>query len=262
MSFIRPMLWGHDATQTTEYDLFMLDSNLDRIVRVDVATGLGVTFGALRWGIGETAPYGIEYDSARNVLFAVGRTLDALVRVHPVTGQGEIVDDQVQLFGVEEHNPFGLSIHPVTRELYMVGLSQGALFTVDKDTGIATAVGAASSFGIGETSPTSLAIDPNPPHTAYFAGFQSDALSTIDLTTGTATIVDETVLNYGVGIGGVTGLAFHPTTGVLYCSDNSTDALYTMDPSTGIATRVNANAIRFGVVAQFPRDLTFIRRNP
>ena len=87
------------------------------------------------------------------------------------------------------------------------------------------------------------------------------ALYTLDPTTGAATLVGPVMIG-GTQARHITGLAVHPSTGVMYavmngvdtaCSDEGDATLLTIDPATGAATVVGTQG---SISGQFP-DITF-----
>ena len=113
---------------------------------------------------------------------------------------------------------------------------------------IATRVGSASAFGVGETAPTGLTVLNG---TLYMVGNATDALYTVDPATGIATRVGSAS---AFGVGETTPGAIAALDGTLYMVGRTNRVLYTLNATTGVATRVgNANA--FGVDEIDPRGL-------
>lgn len=158
-------------------------------------------------------------------------------------------------FGVGELYPYGLAAIGTT--LYMVGgdfrstTTPPTLYTVDTTTGIATRVGSADDFSVGEQFPYGLAaIGP----TLYMVGAATEALYTVDTTTGIATQVGAAD-NFGIDVNTPRGLVAIGTT--LYMVAYNSSALYTVDTTTGIATQVG-NVTGFEVNEGHPGSLAFI----
>jgi len=140
-----------------------------------------------------------------------------------------------------------LAVDPTSGLMYVgQGGGTAALYTVDPATGIVSFVG---YTGFGALS----ALDFDANGTLYAAvnftdgqGTGGDSLAIIDKQNGSAKIIGP----FGNGIGtrdglpGIAGLAFHPSTGVLYAASAKNaatfgpPALYVIDPITGDATRV------------------------
>ncbi len=146
-------------------------------------------------------------------------------------------------FGVSENAPYGLAA--IGNTLYMVGLSNDVLYTLNIDPddstpdGRAMQVGSLSAgFGVGERSPTGLAAIDN---TLYMVGFDNDVLYTLNIDSddtiadGSADQVGSQSAGFGVGETTPTGLAAINDT--LYMVGQTTNALYTLniDPADGTA---------------------------
>ncbi len=157
-------------------------------------------------------------------------------------------------FNVGETGPFDLAFDPNTNTLYMNGIINDVLYTVDTTTGVATQVGAAVAFGVGETVPTGLAFDPNT-NTLYMTGVLTDDLHTVDVTTGVATQVGAAT-TFGVGEASPMALAFDANTNTLYMVGDVNNVLYTVNTTTGVATQVGA-APDFGAGITTPGGLAF-----
>ncbi len=157
-------------------------------------------------------------------------------------------------FNVGETGPFDLAFDPNTNTLYMNGIINDVLYTVDTTTGVATQVGAAVAFGVGETVPTGLAFDPNT-NTLYMTGVLTDDLHTVDVTTGVATQVGAAT-TFGVGEASPMALAFDANTNTLYMVGDVNNVLYTVNTTTGVATQVG-NAPNFGAGINTPGGLAF-----
>ena len=90
----------------------------------------------------------------------------------------------------------------------MVGEETDALHTLSTSTGVATRVGSANRFGVGEILPTGLAAIGT---TLYMVGEETDALHTLSTSTGVATRVGS-ANRFGVGERRPSGLAYIPST--------------------------------------------------
>ena len=139
----------------------------------------------------------------------------------------------------------GQVITPSTEfTLYMVGSSRDRLYTLDRTTGIATRVGSATQFGVGEAGPAGLAWDGT---NLYMIGAGVDALYVA--VSGPPSAVGNFVRVgsasfFGVNEAAPAGLAWDGTN--LYMVGQRNDALYTLDRTTGVATRVGSASL-FGV---------------
>ena len=108
------------------------------------------------------------------------------------------------------------------------------LCTIDVNTGAIATVAAVSQNGL-----TGSAFDPTA-GTMYVSNIYSHELLTIDLGNGQLTEVGS--FNAGIQVG--TGMAFHPSYGLLATDNKSNEALddelYQIDTSTGAATLIGA----------------------
>ena len=185
-------------------------------------------------------PQGVAYDTVNDVLYVVNS--DGLHSVNTSNGS-------TTLIGGFDDNTSG------DNTIYMIGQSNNALYTLNATTGIATRVGSAVSFGVGESIPSGLAVLGG---TLYMVGVANSTLYTVDPATGIATRVGS-ANQFGVGEAAPTGLA--ALNGTLYMvgagSGTGDSAFYTLNTATGIATRVgSANA--FGVGESAPTGLTVL----
>lgn len=168
-------------------------------------------------------------------------------------GEATRVGSTASGFGVDEFTPVGFDFNP-SGTLYMLGQATGSLYTVNLTTGAVTRVAAYPS------NSSKLAF--NSSGTLYVL---TDAESAAG--TGTLRIVNpatgaviSTVGSVGVAGNFMIGMAFHPTTNVLYgsYSDNVGGFLYTIDVTTRATTRVGSTA-GFGVGEVEPGALAFAK---
>jgi len=119
--------------------------------------------------------------------------------------------------------------------LYATQRKGGSLLTIDRTTGVATAIG--SGLGVNITS---LAINSSGQAFGWGEnadGVEIDDLHTIDLSTGVATRVGESNLNTFAH-----GMAFLDDT--LYLNNGNAN-LYTIDTGTGAATFVGGSGVQY-----------------
>ena len=189
--------------------------------------GLATDFDAL-----EQQPYGLAFDTTRQTLFMLSiNPNNRLYRLNTVTGAARQVSN-VQTFGSR-----GMTYDAETDQLFYLG-SNDIMYTVDRDTVASTRVGTATEFGIGESSPGSLAAvvrpDPDPP-IPYLVGRATDALYTLNLDTAHAAQVGSAV-QFDESIGDPQGLTTDRESGTLWLVGNV--RLWTLSRMTGVATRV------------------------
>ena len=138
-----------------------------------------------------------------------------------------------------------------TKFMYMVGLNSEYLSSINTTTGVATRVGSATRFGVGELSPQGLAAIGN---TLYMVGRVNDCLYTVNIATGAATRVGSST-RFGVSETSPRGLAAIGNT--LYMVGSTNDWLYTVNITTGVATRVGSST-QFGISEGSPTGLAAI----
>ncbi len=127
----------------------------------------------------------------------------------------------------------GLAYDVNTEFLYGVDTAIDSLISIKGSTGQVAIVG---SLGVNFPNVAGLAFDPDS-NTLYATSNGSAAnLYTIDTTTGIATFVGPLGAN-------MPGLAYIPTTGILYGVSGQTDELYQINPNTGTATIVGSLGI-------------------
>ena len=107
----------------------------------------------------------------------------------------------------------------------MTGLSNNVLYTVNRSTGIATRVGGAIGFGVGELRPSALAWDGT---NLYMTGLSNDALYTVDRTTGVATRVGRATITPPIGMSGLSFSALNADPASI-ASDITRDTLWVLD---------------------------------
>ena len=140
--------------------------------------------------------------------------------------------------------------------LYMIGDNNNALFRVNTTTGVATRIGRATSFGVGETSPGGLAYGNG---VLYMVGAETDALYTLNTTTGVATRIGSASA-FGVSERAPSGLAYDPNNNILYMIGDNNNALFRVNTTTGVATRIGS-ATSFNANESLPGGLAYDPNN-
>ena len=198
---------------------------------------------ATAFGVNETRPVGLAELDGQTYMLG-----DSNNQLYKHRGDGEFIhvsgETPVQKgFNVGELLPTDLASIGTT--LYMVGQTNAALYTLDRDTGIATRVGSATAFGVGETQPTGLAsITAFGRSTLYMVGQTNNVLYTVSTTTGIATRVG-TATNFRAGTQGTprlpTGLAVLGLTPRLFMVSQLHGELELLDTTTGESHSVGAS---------------------
>ncbi len=251
--------------------LYRLDGTTDAVgtscqqVAIGEATRIGMV---TEFGVGEGSPTGLA--AIGDTLYMVGFNNDILytLNIDPddstPDGRAIQVGSLSAGFGVSENNPTGLAA--IGSTLYMQGIANGVLYTLNidptdsTDDGRAMQVGGLSAdFGVGETLSTGLAAINS---TLYMVGQTTNALYTLNIDPAVGTADDSMVMQvgglsagFGVGEDQVNGLGAIGTT--LYMVGERNEVLYTLNTGTGMATQVGM-ANQFGVGEDAPYGLASI----
>jgi hypothetical protein len=200
-------------------------SGNDKLVRMDLATGVGTVVGT---NIGFTDIDGLAFNAAGQ-LYGVNDDTNQLVRIDTNTGVGTAVGAG---FG-NGFNDMGLAFGG-NGTLYMAstGSGVGRLYTVDTGTGVATSVG---SFG------NSLLVRSLGFYGGKLYGWSNiDTLLDINTSTGAATTLGS--FNFVSPTIGQDGMDADPATGLLWSIAEVENRTYTINRTTGAAT-VRATAL-------------------
>ena len=118
-------------------------------------------------------------------------------------------------------------------QMFLCGAITDRLYTLDRTTGIGTAVGNANAWGVSEGNAQDLAWDGE-----TFFMLSSSFLYTVDILTGIATLVGSAA---NFGLSGTTiegrGLSWDGTNLFMVATDDDS-GLYTLDRTTGVGTRI------------------------
>lgn len=126
------------------------------LVQVNQYTGEGEWAGEIGGPENTSNVFGAAYDSTNNILYAADddQSPPSLITVDVIFGQGTTVGPFGN--GPEDLNIHGMAYDPATDTLYGVGSVN--LFTINRSTGEATAVG---PHGLGTGIQMGLAVDPD-----------------------------------------------------------------------------------------------------
>ncbi len=158
--------------------LYMVGSINDVLYTLSTTTGVATQESDAsvdEFGVGENGPQGLA--AIGGTLYMVGRDTDALYTLNidsaDMTPDGRAIQvGNATNFGVIESQPSGLAA--IGGTLYMVGLTNDVLYTLNTTTGGAIQVGSATAgFGVGEGFPTGLAAIGS---TLYMVGTNTEAL--------------------------------------------------------------------------------------
>ena len=186
------------------------------------------------------------------IVYATGGTSGQLFSVNPASGAAAPI-------GLTTTSAIiGLTIHPVTKEIYATapGLGGLALYRISNRFGEAlpvTKVSVSTIGGIAFRQDGAL----------FGVASLGGRLFSINPSTGEATVIGSPA---GVSF---TALSFSPASGMLYACERSQDRIYTIDPNTAVSTLVGRtglgagnSAITFspeGVLYGITRTNNFIR---
>lgn len=201
------------------YSAWDIYSGNDRLVRVNLATGVAQTIGT---NIGFSDIDGLAF-SASGQLYGVDDSTNKLVAIDTTTGAGMAIGSG---FG-SGFNDMGLAF--VGNSLYMAstnGSGVGQLYAVDTGTGGATLIG---SFGDG-LKVRSLGAHGN----ALYGWSNIDTLVTINTTTAAYTTVGP--FGFPNLTEGQDGMDIDPASGTVWAISEFENRTYTLSKTTGAAT--------------------------
>ena len=212
---------------------------------VNTLTGAAARVGdAYRWGIpfGETQirMYALAWHNGKLYglgQYPVGR---GMFVINVDTGRAEPLGNA--RFGINEHLPSGLASH--NGKLYMIGRQTHKLYTVDTETGAATAV-SDSTVNFGHDTAQERFGLASHNGKLYTLNDGGEYLETIDATTGSTTRVGASN-RFGVNERTARDLTVH--SGALYMVGRGNDTLYTLNTTTGAAT----SAVRLDISISDP----------
>ncbi len=217
-----------------------LTGSASHLARVSTQTGSIVQTFAPQPGI---VIDGMAYDASSDILYGVDGG-DALYSLDRTSGAF------TQIGAASPVNIAGLAVHPTTFDLFGISVIGGALWSIDKGTGVASFIGPTIGdlgFGHGLTfapDGTLFATDT--------AAVGTTALYTVDPQSGHASFVADIDRDLVVGIS-------FDTAGVLYGSDNATNTLITIDPLTGLSSTVGPyGGFKHNAIAFVPEPSTLV----
>jgi hypothetical protein len=192
-------------------------------------TSLAFEISGTLWGVTISAPV---FDDPQGV--------STLIRIDPVTGVQSALVGTIRLADATSLPITDLAIQPGTDVLFGTNLDINtginAIYTIDKNTAIATFV--------GETGVTGATLAFGPDGTLYMTsavfdevGFVNGYLHTLDPATGAILTTSDPFFLAHVG-----GLAVRSTDGVIFASGGMPGDLYTLS-STGTQTFIGLNGI-------------------
>lgn len=210
---------------------YLVDSNLDQLFSVDLATGAATLIaGTLNNGL--DTPAGLTWRQATQELWTIDLNGGEVGTIDVLTGTFTAVF-QTSLSGWQD------IAWDAGNQVFFLANQNGNNYRLDPLTGTTTLLGAA-----GVSLITSLDIDA----TGALVGIDfNGAVVSVDKATGAATTLSTT-------LGGFQGLGIDQTTGVWYGANTNTDALHTIDPLTGVNAVVGPN----GAGVQFAKGFDLI----
>ena len=169
-----------------ESDLYVTTTGTGRLYRFDLDALVGTQVGADGFGpAGEDLPRDIASHGSPAELYMIGGTHKKLYEIDTTTGTATPVGDadgyglsdvgNADGLGIGDPRPEGLTSH--NGQLYMTEGAGDRLYRLDDETGIATAVGDAVGYGVGESNAAGIATGYRAP-----AGFGIGAAGEISYT--------------------------------------------------------------------------------
>jgi hypothetical protein len=200
---------------------FLIDSNLDQLHSVDLATGAATLIGSTASGGVLATPAGLTWRSDTQTLWTIDLSGGEVGTIDPTNGIFT-----TQFTAVPANGWQGLEWDPTTQVFYLLNQDFN-LYKLDPATGLTTLVGATGA-------PLTTALEVDAAGTLYAIGFSNGILYTVDKLTGLATAGPATTP------ANMQGLSFD-SIGRLYGANTGTDSLYLIDPTTGVTTLVGAH---------------------
>ena len=200
--------------------------------------------------LGPMAGYGAPPDLPTDGAYLVD-SLDRLLWVD-LEGEGEAFAE-ASIHAPALTDPNSLDIKGITvmnGVMYALDQTTPALYTVDRSSGAATRVGAATDFGVSETQPAGLTSRDGE---LYTLGGDNGALLRLSAITGEAVVVGTS----GLGSSEASPIDLAEVAGSFYMVGDDLDRLHIIDEDTGMAYPVGESG-GFGVAEHQPTGLTAI----
>ena len=214
---------------------YVVDSSLDALISVDLATGNRVVVSDSGTGVGPnfSNPRSLILNGAGDTAYVVDATLDALISVDLATGNRVVVSDSGTGVGPNFSAPLSVILNGAGDTAYVVDTTLDALISVDLATGNRVVV-SDSGTGVGPnfSNPLSLILN-GAGDTAYVVDGTLDALISVDLATGNRVVVSDSGTGVGPNFSNPTSLILNGAGDTAYVVDSLLDALISVDLATG-----------------------------
>lgn len=211
---------------------YLIDSNLDVLYSVDIATGAATQIASTANNALDT-PADLAWRSDTNELWTIDLAGGEVGTIDVTNGTFTPVF-QTSLSGWQ-----GMAWDPATQKYYLANQS-GTTYVLDPVTGITTLLGPT-----GYSLITCLDLDPA--GDIYGIDFFNRNVVRIDRTTGAGTLISQT-------LAGFQGLGIDAATGIWYGANTNDDALHRIDPATGAATLIGLH----GAGVQFAKGFDLV----
>lgn len=253
------------ALDAARGQLYVVDSTLDAVFRIDPVTGdrtIVSGSGVLGNGIGSgpslLAPTAVVFDAARRLLFVPEDVSDSLFAIDPVSGARTTVSDNRSAFGPIVFYWDSLGLDAARNRIIVASPSASEQYGIDLSTGVHTVV-SDPSRDVPDVSRGFTAISVAPTRgAAYLADDFSNAVVRMDLVTGARTSVTSSGLSAGalthpvIGTGPElewpTAVLYDETQGRLFVIDfGFAGPLIEVDETTGNRTLLANGAVGAGI---------------
>ncbi len=195
---------------------WLIDSNLDQLFSVDLATGAATLVGST--AVGLATPAGLTWRADTQTLWTIDLAGGAVGTIDTATGAFTRVHVANPANGWQ-----GIDWDPTTRQFFLLNQSN-QMYAMDPTTGATTLLG---PTGVALTG----AIDTDANGVLWAINFSPAAIYRIDKLTGAATLVSTTTP------AGYQGMSFAPD-GTMYGANSNDDSLYRINPISGVATLI------------------------
>ncbi|MEM1414495.1 MAG: Ig-like domain-containing protein [Myxococcota bacterium] len=234
-----------------EARLYVVDSGLDALLSVDVATGERAVVSdnaAPSSGPSFAAPASLALNGAETTAYVLDVTEGrvAMLSVDLTTGGRAVVSDDDSA-GPAWSSPRSVVVSADETTAYVVDPDLDALLSVDLATGQRAVVSDASTptDGPALSSPHALALSADET-TAYVVNRAFALVVSVDLATGERTLVSENSSTNGPSIGRARSLVVNADETAAYVVDANFASVLSVDLATGVRTELSSNSFPNG----------------
>ncbi|MCO4756103.1 MAG: hypothetical protein KC478_16595, partial [Bacteriovoracaceae bacterium] len=230
-------------------DIYVVDTILDTVVKVDSLTGDRTIVSNDSTGTGTpfVSPGDIHlYDNGTKA-YVIDSSLKALLTVDLVSGDRTVISNSSTGAGTDFSNPTRVTTNSTESKAYIADRNLKALFEVDLTTGDRVIISDASTgSGTSIFVPYGLTINSSDSK-AYLADRDLRGVIEIELSTGNRTTITSPSIGAGQVFSAPHGIELNEDGTKLFVLDNSYDAVFVVDIATGDRTVVSKDPIGSGL---------------